>query len=117
MMTHFPDLLGEVDVQWLGHSQAQSRQVLQGIAAQQDGAVLFHCMAGKDRTGIIAGLLLDLAGVPKAGAGQCRHLPYAIMAAAVPQEWTHPAPGMSAAPGRTTQPDGSPASSPRQRRR
>ena len=24
--------------------------------------VLFHCSAGKDRTGIIAGLLLELAG-------------------------------------------------------
>jgi protein-tyrosine phosphatase len=28
--------------------------------------VLFHCTAGKDRTGIISGLLLDLAGVPRA---------------------------------------------------
>lgn len=29
-----------------------------------DGAVLFHCTAGKDRTGITAALLLNLAGVP-----------------------------------------------------
>ena len=66
MMTSFPDSLGEAYVQWLGHSQSQFKQVFQRIAAQQDGAVLFHCTAGKDRTGIIAGLLLDLAGVPKA---------------------------------------------------
>ncbi|WP_414554651.1 tyrosine-protein phosphatase [Stenotrophomonas forensis] len=66
MMTSFPDSLGEAYVQWLGHSQPQFKQVFQRIAAQQDGAVLFHCTAGKDRTGIIAGLLLDLAGVPKA---------------------------------------------------
>ncbi|HEY0335308.1 MAG TPA: tyrosine-protein phosphatase [Stenotrophomonas sp.] len=66
MMTTFPDSLGEAYVQWLGHSQPQFKQVFQSIAAQQDGTVLFHCTAGKDRTGIISGLLLDLAGVPKA---------------------------------------------------
>lgn len=66
MMASFPDSLGEAYVQWLDHSQPQFKQVFQRIAAQQDGAVLFHCTAGKDRTGIIAGLLLDLAGVSKA---------------------------------------------------
>ncbi|WP_088099906.1 tyrosine-protein phosphatase [Xanthomonas retroflexus] len=66
MMSSFPDTLGEAYVQWLGHSQPQFKQVFQRIAAQQDGAVLFHCTAGKDRTGVIAGLLLDLAGVPTA---------------------------------------------------
>jgi protein-tyrosine phosphatase len=65
MMSSFPETLGDAYVQWLGHSQPQFKQVFQRIAAQQDGAVLFHCTAGKDRTGIIAGLLLDLAGVPK----------------------------------------------------
>ncbi|MBH1634614.1 tyrosine-protein phosphatase [Stenotrophomonas maltophilia] len=66
MMASFPDSLGEAYAQWLDHSQPQFKQVFQRIAAQQDGAVLFHCTAGKDRTGIIAGLLLDLAGVSKA---------------------------------------------------
>lgn len=66
MMASFPDTLGDAYVQWLGHSQPQFKQVFQRIAAQQDGTVLFHCTAGKDRTGIIAGLLLDLAGVPEA---------------------------------------------------
>jgi len=66
MMTTFPDSLGEAYTQWLGHNQAQFKQVFERIAAQQDGTVLFHCTAGKDRTGIIAGLLLDLAGVPRA---------------------------------------------------
>ena len=28
--------------------------------------LVFHCTAGKDRTGIISGILLDLAGVPRA---------------------------------------------------
>ena len=31
-------------------------------AAAGDGKLLFHCTAGKDRTGLIAALLLDLAG-------------------------------------------------------
>jgi protein-tyrosine phosphatase len=33
------------------------------IAATASGGVLFHCAAGKDRTGVAAALLLDLAGV------------------------------------------------------
>jgi len=66
MMTSFPDSLGEAYVQWLSHSQPQFKQVFQRIAAQDDGTVLFHCTAGKDRTGIVAGVLLDLAGVSKA---------------------------------------------------
>jgi len=66
MMTTFPDSLGAAYVQWLDHSQPQFKQVFQRIAAEREGTVLFHCTAGKDRTGIIAGLLLDLAGVPRA---------------------------------------------------
>ncbi|WP_312325570.1 tyrosine-protein phosphatase [Stenotrophomonas sp.] len=66
MMTSFPDSLGAAYVQWLGSNQPQFREVFQRIAAQQDGAVLYHCTAGKDRTGIISGILLDLAGVPRA---------------------------------------------------
>jgi protein-tyrosine phosphatase len=31
--------------------------------AEADGGVLFHCFAGKDRTGLVAALVLDLAGV------------------------------------------------------
>ena len=38
------------------------RDVFQAIA-DAEGCVLFHCYAGKDRTGLIAALLLSLAGV------------------------------------------------------
>jgi protein-tyrosine phosphatase len=38
--------------------------IMTAIASAPDGAVLFHCHAGKDRTGLIAALLLALAGVP-----------------------------------------------------
>lgn len=34
------------------------------LFAQNTGAALFHCTAGKDRTGMTAMLLLELAGVP-----------------------------------------------------
>lgn len=40
------------------------RSVLETIA-DAPGGVLFHCMAGKDRTGCIAALLLTLAGVDR----------------------------------------------------
>ena len=39
------------------------RVVLAAIAAAPEGALLFHCFAGKDRTGLVAALLLALADV------------------------------------------------------
>lgn len=39
-------------------------RIMNFIAAQK-GCVLFHCMAGKDRTGVVAMLLLGLCGVSK----------------------------------------------------
>ena len=39
------------------------KEVLQVIAAASPGPLLFHCMAGKDRTGLIAALMLALADV------------------------------------------------------
>ena len=41
------------------------RSLFETIASSTDG-VLFHCAAGKDRTGVAAALLLKLAGVPDA---------------------------------------------------
>lgn len=37
--------------------------VAKAIAEAPDGAVLFNCTAGKDRTGIVAAMLLSIAGV------------------------------------------------------
>lgn len=42
--------------------KADIRQVLECIAAAP-GGVLYHCTAGKDRTGVISALLLSIAGV------------------------------------------------------
>lgn len=43
--------------------QATIAEVLTTMANAQEGVVLFHCSAGKDRTGIIAALLLTNADV------------------------------------------------------
>jgi protein tyrosine/serine phosphatase len=40
--------------------------ILRAIANAQPGGIVLHCHAGKDRTGVIAALLLSLAGVPAA---------------------------------------------------
>jgi protein-tyrosine phosphatase len=47
----------------LEHSRSELKEVLQAIAASSSGPLLFHCVAGKDRTGIIAALLLSVADV------------------------------------------------------
>lgn len=59
---HFPDNMGEMYVRLLDHNQDAMARVLTQLAACQ-GCALFHCTAGKDRTGVIAMLLLDAAGV------------------------------------------------------
>jgi protein tyrosine/serine phosphatase len=39
-------------------------RALTAIADAPDGAVVFHCAGGKDRTGLVAALMLRLAGAP-----------------------------------------------------
>jgi len=43
--------------------RVELRMVLGAIAAAAPGPLLFHCIAGKDRTGLVAALLLALADV------------------------------------------------------
>lgn len=57
------DLLLELYKMALAERQAAIADVLTTIATAPEGAVLFHCTAGKDRTGIVAALLLAVAGV------------------------------------------------------
>ena len=40
-------------------------EIYKGLASAPPGSVLFHCHAGKDRTGMVAALLLLLAGAPR----------------------------------------------------
>lgn len=45
--------------------QVEIAQILRAMANARDGGILFHCRMGKDRTGVIAILLLSLVGVPQ----------------------------------------------------
>lgn len=56
--------LGALYCEILGNYEAV-RSCFRFIASVGDGCVLFHCAAGKDRTGILSMLLLSLAGVDK----------------------------------------------------
>jgi protein-tyrosine phosphatase len=47
----------------LEHTRPQLKAVLEIIAGAATGPLLFHCVAGKDRTGLLAALLLALADV------------------------------------------------------
>src|SRR5260370_40717203 len=51
----------------------ERRQAASGTAFEAIGAtdepVLFHCFAGKDRTGLVAALMLSLAGVDPEAIG------------------------------------------------
>ncbi len=54
----------------LEHVRAELRTVLGFIAAAPPEPLLFHCVAGKDRTGLIAALLLALADATPAAIAQ-----------------------------------------------
>ncbi|THF74725.1 tyrosine-protein phosphatase [Cohnella fermenti] len=56
--------LGDMYVDMLDNAQPVLKEVLD-LLAEKDGGALFHCSAGKDRTGVLAGLLLSLAGVSR----------------------------------------------------
>lgn len=56
--------MGDFYVQLLEKNEAVKR-IFDCIAAADEGCIIFHCAAGKDRTGILAMLLLGLAGVEK----------------------------------------------------
>lgn len=43
--------------------QGNLRETFSTMSEAAEGGILFHCSAGKDRTGIVAALLLGLAGV------------------------------------------------------
>jgi len=57
--THLHDLYAL----YLERCQPQIGTILAAVA-ESPAVTIFHCYAGKDRTGIIAALLLSIAGVP-----------------------------------------------------
>lgn len=62
MRGKMPDDMGAMYVGLLEESKAEFCEIFAALAAQE-GTVLYHCTAGKDRTGVITMLLLRLAGV------------------------------------------------------
>jgi protein-tyrosine phosphatase len=53
-----------VNIAYLATHQNRIAAIMRTIAGAPEGGILFHCHAGRDRTGLIAALLLALAGVP-----------------------------------------------------
>lgn len=58
----FPTSMGALYQSLLNSCREQYLRIFT-LFAQNSGISLFHCTAGKDRTGVVALLLLDLAGV------------------------------------------------------
>lgn len=76
----------------LDRFQYEVAAIMTAIAEAPDGGVLVHCMAGKDRTGIVSALLLDLVGVPRQIVGE----DYALTAECFREhdlEWLENGPG------------------------
>jgi len=57
--------LGELYIHLLETRQEQVAEVFHQMVCAPQGAILFHCTHGKDRTGIIAALLLSLVQVSR----------------------------------------------------
>lgn len=56
--------MGDVYPAIIDHFQPQMGQVMRTIADKSESGVLVHCSAGKDRTGVVIALLMELVGVP-----------------------------------------------------
>jgi len=63
--TEEPESLTVVYVMMLDHYGSRVADVMTTVADAPSGGVLVHCMGGKDRTGLVSALLLDLAGVDR----------------------------------------------------
>lgn len=59
-----PRSMAELYCRLLDTCQSQYRRIFR-LFLENSGVSLFHCTAGKDRTGVVAMLLLQLAGVPE----------------------------------------------------
>lgn len=64
--TNEKESLGDFYVRTLAENQVQFKTVFETLAAEQGGGVIFHCSSGKDRSAMIAAMLLELAGVDRA---------------------------------------------------
>jgi protein-tyrosine phosphatase len=58
-----PELLSDLYIRIIDNCQKELKKVFSTIADHDEGMLIFHCAAGKDRTGVIAALLLDAVDV------------------------------------------------------
>jgi protein-tyrosine phosphatase len=49
---------------WMLDGRPEAFRAIFETVAEADGGLVFHCFAGKDRTGLVAAMLLAAAGVP-----------------------------------------------------
>src|SRR5215469_3115248 len=56
--------LGTLYCHYVRQSGGELRAILRLLSDEQDYPALFYCVAGKDRTGIVAAIILALLGVP-----------------------------------------------------
>ncbi|WP_179288104.1 tyrosine-protein phosphatase [Terribacillus saccharophilus] len=57
--------IGDFYIDLLKQNNDSVKRIFDVIDQAEEGCIIFHCAAGKDRTGILAMLLLGLAGVEK----------------------------------------------------
>jgi protein tyrosine/serine phosphatase len=60
-----PTQTREVYLVFVDHFEANVAAAVRAIADAPEGGVVVHCAGGKDRTGILVALILDLAGVDR----------------------------------------------------
>lgn len=63
--TKIPKGLVEMYLVMLKSSKKKFKEIMDVLLENKGAPVLFHCRVGKDRTGVLAAILLDLAGVPR----------------------------------------------------
>ena len=63
-MEELPKSMGELYISIMEMSKSTIAGILRAMANAGNSCVLFHCAAGKDRTGVTSMLLLKQAGVP-----------------------------------------------------
>ena len=59
----YPDTMADMYIDLLKNSQASFRNIFMFFASNINEGTIFNCTAGKDRTGVVAMLLLQLADV------------------------------------------------------
>jgi protein-tyrosine phosphatase len=64
-ITSFKTTMGDFYIDLLEQKNDSVKRIFDVIDQAEEGCIVFHCAAGKDRTGILAMLLLGLAGVEK----------------------------------------------------